>query len=63
MTNMMAAAQAQLREMLLAALGALVAEEKVPAEPIPTFKIEIPADKSHGDFAANIAKQNSLCNR
>ena len=55
MTNMMAAAQAQLREMLLAALGALVAEEKVPAEPIPTFKIEIPADKSHGDFAANIA--------
>lgn len=55
MTNMMAAAQKQLREMLLSALGALVAEEKVPAEPIPAFKIEIPADKSHGDFAANIA--------
>ncbi len=55
MTNMMAAAQEQLREMLLQALGALVAEEKVPSEPIPAFKIEVPADKSHGDFAANIA--------
>ena len=55
MTNMMEKAQAQLREMLLQALGALVAEEKVPAEPIPAFKIEVPADKSHGDFAANIA--------
>ncbi len=55
MTNMMETAQAQLREMLLQALGALVAEEKVPAEPIPAFKIEVPADKSHGDFAANIA--------
>ncbi len=55
MTNMMAAAQAQLREMLMQALGTLVAEEKVPAEAVPAFKIEIPADKSHGDFASNIA--------
>lgn len=55
MTNMMAAAQEQLREMLLQALGTMVAEEKVPAEPIPAFKIEVPADKTHGDFAANIA--------
>ncbi len=55
MTNMMETAQEQLREMLLQALGVLVAEEKVPAEPIPAFRIEVPADKSHGDFAANIA--------
>ncbi len=55
MTNMMEAAQTQLREMLMQALGRLVAEEKVPAEPVPAFKIEVPADKSHGDFAANIA--------
>ncbi len=55
MTNMMASAQAQLREMLLNALGTLTTEGKIPAESIPAFKIEIPADKSHGDFATNIA--------
>ncbi|MBP0973396.1 MAG: arginine--tRNA ligase [Oscillospiraceae bacterium] len=55
MTNMMEAAQAQLREMLMSALGVLVAEGKVPGEPVPPFKIEVPADKSHGDFASNIA--------
>ena len=55
MINMMETAQAQLREMLLQALGRLVAEEKLPAEPIPAFNVEVPADKSHGDFASNIA--------
>lgn len=55
MTNMMEAAQAQLREMLMQALGELVAEGKIAAEPLPAFKIEVPADKSHGDFASNIA--------
>lgn len=34
-------------------LGRLVAEGKIPAEPIPAFRVEVPADKSHGDFAAN----------
>lgn len=55
MINMMESAQAQLRELLLSALGTLVAEGKIPAEPVPGFKIEVPADKSHGDFATNIA--------
>lgn len=55
MTNMMEAAQAQLRDMLMRALGELVAAGKIPAEPVPPFKIEVPADKSHGDFASNIA--------
>ncbi len=55
MTNMMAAAQEQLREILMQAMGTLVAEEKVSAEPLPAFKIEVPADKSHGDFASNMA--------
>lgn len=55
MTNMMEAAQAQLRDMLMHALGELVAAGKIPAEPVPPFKIEVPADKSHGDFASNIA--------
>ncbi len=55
MTNMMAAAQSQLREILTEALGSLVAEEKIAAEALPAFKIEIPADKTHGDFATNVA--------
>lgn len=36
-------------------LGRLVASGKAPAEPLPDFRVEIPADKSHGDFAANTA--------
>ncbi|MCQ2417821.1 MAG: arginine--tRNA ligase [Oscillospiraceae bacterium] len=37
------------------AMGRLVAEGVFPAEPMPAFNIEIPADRSHGDFAANVA--------
>ena len=55
MINMMEQAQTQLREMLMQALGQLVSDGKVSAEPIPAFRIEIPADKSYGDFASNIA--------
>ena len=55
MINMIQTAQSQLKEILLQAMGQLVAEGKIAAEPIPAFQIEIPADKSHGDFAANIA--------
>lgn len=55
MTNMIETAQTQLKEILLQAMGQLIAEGKVSAEPIPAFTIEIPADKSHGDFATNIA--------
>ncbi len=55
MTNMMETAQAQLRELLMQALGSLTAEGKIEAAPLPGFKIEVPADKSHGDFASNIA--------
>ena len=36
-------------------MGRLVASGSVPPEPVSDFKIEIPADKSHGDFATNAA--------
>lgn len=55
MIDMMKTAQAQLKEMLMQAMGQLVTEGKIPAESIPTFRVEIPADKSHGDFSSNIA--------
>ena len=55
MSDLIKKASLQLREIIMDALGALVAEEAVPAVPMPDFNIEIPADKSHGDFAANTA--------
>ncbi len=55
MSDLIKKASTQLREMIMDALGELVAEQAVPAVLIPDFVIEIPADKSHGDFAANTA--------
>ncbi len=55
MSDLINKASLQLNEMIMEALGALVAEKAVPAVPVPAFTIEIPADKSHGDFAANTA--------
>lgn len=55
MSDLINKASLQLRELIMEALGTLVAEEAVPAVPLPAFNIEIPADKAHGDFASNIA--------
>jgi len=55
MSDLIRSASLQLRELINGALGVLVAEGAAPAEPLPAFVIEIPADKSHGDFAANTA--------
>ena len=55
MANCIKLASDALYTLILEGLGRLVADQKLPAEPIPAFKIEIPADKSHGDFAANVA--------
>lgn len=55
MSDLIRSASLQLRELINDALGVLVAEGVAPAEPLPAFVIEIPADKSHGDFAANTA--------
>lgn len=55
MSDLINKASLQLREIIIEALGRLTAEGTVPAVPIPSFAVEIPADKSHGDFAANTA--------
>ena len=55
MSDLINSASLRLREIIMDALGKLVAEEAVPSVPLPSFNIEIPADKSHGDFAANTA--------
>ena len=44
-----------LRQCIIDGLGSAVAQGLLPAEPIPAFNIEVPADRSHGDFASNVA--------
>ncbi|MCR5599253.1 MAG: arginine--tRNA ligase [Ruminococcus sp.] len=55
MSDLINSASIRLREIIMDSLGKLVADEAIPAVPLPSFNIEIPADKSHGDFAANTA--------
>ncbi len=55
MINTVAQAKNDVKEIVMNAIGAAVAEGKLPAEPIPAFAIEIPNDKSHGDFSCNAA--------
>ncbi len=55
MSDLIKSSSEQLRELITEALGKMVAEGTAPAEPLPDFTVEIPADKSHGDFAANTA--------
>ncbi len=45
----------QLRDALNAALQAAVAAGELPNEPLPEFTVEVPADRAHGDLAANAA--------
>ncbi|MBD5138281.1 MAG: arginine--tRNA ligase [Ruminococcus sp.] len=55
MINPIKSASSELREILMSALGRLVSEGKIESVPLPSFNVEIPQDKSHGDFASNIA--------
>ncbi len=53
--NMTEKARNEVRETVMNALGRLTAEGKLPAEPLPPFTVEQPADSSHGDFSCNAA--------
>lgn len=55
MADFIKIASEELKSLILCSLGRLVANGDIPAEPLPPFKTEIPADKSHGDFAVNVA--------
>lgn len=55
MINTIANAKSEIKEIVLNALGRLIAEGKLPAEPLPPFAVEIPNDKAHGDFSCNAA--------
>lgn len=45
----------EVHTLVVEAIGRLVADGTFPAEPLPNFNVEIPADRSHGDFASNVA--------
>ena len=47
--------QKELREKILDALGRAVANGELPAEPLPAFNIEKPANSANGDFSSDIA--------
>ena len=55
LSDLIKTASEQAREIILNALGRLVASGELPTEPMPNFIVEIPADKSHGDMASNAA--------
>lgn len=55
MINTIANAKSEIKEIVLNALGRLIAEGRLPAEPLPPFAVEIPNDKAHGDFSCNAA--------
>jgi len=55
MFNPIDTAKKEIKALILSALGELIAQDKLPPEPIPAFNIEIPNDRSHGDFSSNIA--------
>lgn len=47
--------QLELRRKIIEALGRAVANEELPAEPIPDFIIERPSNSANGDFSTNVA--------
>lgn len=53
--NMNENAKNEVKEIVMKALGQLTADGKLPAEPLPPFTVEQPADSSHGDFSCNAA--------
>lgn len=55
MSNLIKEASQQVRELVMNALGECVAEGIFPAEPVPSFNVEIPADPKNGDMSTNAA--------
>ena len=53
--NIIKHAQEQVRGIILAAAAAAFASGELPEKEPAPFKVEIPADRSHGDFSSNAA--------
>ena len=48
-------AVSEIRELIKASVDKAIKEGKLCDAPLPDFAVEIPADRQHGDFAANAA--------
>lgn len=55
MSKIVKTATDQLHTLILDALGKAVAEGEIPAEQIPSFGIEVPANRDNGDYSSNVA--------
>ena len=55
MSKLVKQATNELHTLIVDALGKAVAEGEIPAEPIPAFNIEVPANRDNGDYSSNIA--------
>jgi arginyl-tRNA synthetase len=55
MLNLINSAEREIKAAVMQAMGRCVGEGILPAEPIPAFSVEVPGDRSHGDFATNVA--------
>lgn len=55
MTNLISDAFIQAKELVMKAMGELVADGTFPVEPVPAFNTEIPADSKNGDVSTNAA--------
>jgi len=58
MLNLMNTAELQIKMAVMEALGRCVAEGLLPPEPIPSFAIEVPGERSHG-ASARVACRSS----
>ena len=55
MSKLAANVENQIKEIIMAAAGKAVADGAFPAQPLPAFTVEVPADSAHGDYAVNAA--------
>lgn len=55
MSQLVAQATRELREVIEKAMGQAIKSGELPQAPLPDFALEIPADRSHGDWACNAA--------
>ena len=55
MSKIVDVALSDIRNAVLEAAGKAVADGKFPQEELPSFTIEVPADRTHGDYAVNAA--------
>lgn len=55
MSSIVGQVKQDIRETVLSAAGRCVADGAFEPVPLPDFKIEVPADRDHGDFAVNAA--------